>query len=177
GANRARAAAGPCCGGGGAGPDAARRRPPCRRRADPGTGGRHGRLPVPQPQPPSVLGGRLSGQEAGARRAPPGLAPAGTSPAQGPRVRGGPVDCPPLGQLPGGTLPRSARRRGKGRATLAVAHAVLVALSHMLRDPVPDSDLGADSFDRWDTERLQRRYVQRLQQLGYTVTLTPAPAA
>jgi transposase len=72
---------------------------------------------------------------------------------------------------------RIARRRGKGRATLAVAHAVLVALYHMLRDHVPYSDLGADYFDRLDTERLQRRYVQRLEQLGYSVTLTPAPAA
>jgi transposase len=72
---------------------------------------------------------------------------------------------------------RIARRRGKGRATLAVAHAVLVALYHMLRDHVPYSDLGADYFDRLDTERLQRRYVQRLEQLGYTVTLNPAPAA
>ena len=72
---------------------------------------------------------------------------------------------------------RIARRRGKGRATLAVAHAVLVALYHMLRDHVPYTDLGADYFDRLDTERLQRRYVQRLEQLGYTVTLNPAPAA
>jgi transposase len=72
---------------------------------------------------------------------------------------------------------RIARRRGKGRATLAVAHAVLVALYHMLRDHVPYSDLGADYFDQLDTERLQRRYVQRLEQLGYTVSLTPVPAA
>jgi hypothetical protein len=47
----------------------------------------------------------------------------------------------------------------------------------MLRDHVPSSDLGADYFDRLDTERLQRRSVQRLEQLGYTVTLHPAPAA
>jgi transposase len=72
---------------------------------------------------------------------------------------------------------RIARRRGKGRATMAVAHAVLVALSEMLRDQVPDCDLGADSFARLDTERLQRRSVRRLEPLGYTVTLTPAPAA
>jgi transposase len=72
---------------------------------------------------------------------------------------------------------RIARRRGKGRATLAVAHAVLVILSHMLRDRKPSSDLGADYFDRLDTERLQHRYVQRLEHLGYTVTLTPVPAA
>jgi len=58
-----------------------------------------------------------------------------------------------------------------------VAHAVLVALSPMLRDQVPSSDRGADYCDRLDTERLQRRYVQRLEPLGYTATLTPAPAA
>jgi transposase len=72
---------------------------------------------------------------------------------------------------------RLARRRGKGRATLAVAHSVLVILYHMLRDHRPYTDLGADYFDQLDTSRLQRRYVQRLAQLGYTVTLTPAPAA
>jgi hypothetical protein len=72
---------------------------------------------------------------------------------------------------------RIARRRGKGRAILAVAHAVLVILYCMLRDHKPYTDLGADYFDRLDTERLQRRYVYRLEQLGYTVTLTPAPAA
>lgn len=70
---------------------------------------------------------------------------------------------------------RIARRRGKGRATLAVAHAVLVILYHMLRDQKPYTDLGASYFDRLDTERLQRRHVQRLEQLGYTVTLTPVP--
>jgi hypothetical protein len=32
-------------------------------------------------------------------------------------------------------------------------------------------------FDRLATERLPRRYVQRLEQLGYTVTITPVPAA
>jgi hypothetical protein len=71
---------------------------------------------------------------------------------------------------------RIARRRGKGRATLAVAHALLVILYHMLRDQKPYPDWGASYFDRWDTERLQRRHVQRLEPLGYTVTLTPIPA-
>jgi hypothetical protein len=54
---------------------------------------------------------------------------------------------------------------------------VLVLLSYMLRDQNPSTDLGVDSFDRLDTERIQRRYVQRLEQLGYSVILTPAPAA
>jgi transposase len=73
---------------------------------------------------------------------------------------------------------RSARRRGKGRATLAVAHAVLVIRYHLLRDQNPSTDLGTDSCDQVDTERLQHRDVPRLDQLGcYTVTFTPVPAA
>jgi len=72
---------------------------------------------------------------------------------------------------------RVARRRGIQKAVVAVAHSVLVILYHMLRDHRPYSDLGADYFDRLDTERLQRHHVRRLEQLGYTVTLTPAPAA
>ncbi len=70
-----------------------------------------------------------------------------------------------------------ARRRGKGRAPRAVAHALLVILYHLLRDRKPYTDRGADSFDQLATERLQRRYVQRLEHLGDTVTLTPLPAA
>ena len=35
----------------------------------------------------------------------------------------------------------------------------------------------ADSFDKLDTARIERHHVRRLEQLGYTVTLTPAHAA
>jgi transposase len=72
---------------------------------------------------------------------------------------------------------RLARRRGKQKAVVAVAHSVLVILYHMLRDHRPYTDLGPDYFDRLDTERLQRLHVRRLEQLGFTVTLSPAPAA
>jgi len=72
---------------------------------------------------------------------------------------------------------RLARRRGKGCATMAVAHSVLVILYHMLRDRRPYTDLGADYFDTLDTTRIQRRFVHRLEQLGYAVTLTPTAVA
>jgi transposase len=36
---------------------------------------------------------------------------------------------------------RIARRRGKGRAVLAVAHALLVIRYHLLRDQTPSADL------------------------------------
>jgi transposase len=60
---------------------------------------------------------------------------------------------------------------------VAVAHRVVVLLSHLLRDHRPYSDLGANYFDQLDRQRVERHHVRRLQQLGYTVTLTPASAA
>ena len=72
---------------------------------------------------------------------------------------------------------RLARRRGKNRALVAVAHSVLVIAYHILTDKRPYSDLGADYFDTLDTARIQRHHVQRLEQLGFTVTLTPKEAA
>jgi hypothetical protein len=62
-------------------------------------------------------------------------------------------------------------------AVVAVAHSVLVVIYHMLRDQRPYTDLGADYFDRLDTARLERQHVRRLEQLGYTVTLTPTVVA
>jgi hypothetical protein len=72
---------------------------------------------------------------------------------------------------------RLARRLGKQKSVVAVSHSVLVILSHRLRDHRPSHDLGPDSFAQLDRERLERLHVRRLEQLGYTVTLTPAPAA
>ena len=72
---------------------------------------------------------------------------------------------------------RIARRRGKNKAAVAVAHSVLVIAYHILRDRRPYADLGADYFDTLDTDRVQRHHVHRLEQLGYTVTLKPKEAA
>jgi transposase len=68
---------------------------------------------------------------------------------------------------------RIARRRGKKRAIIAVAHSLLVTIYHMIRDNKPYQDLGPDYLEKLDSERLERRAVQRLQQLGYDVVLTP----
>lgn len=72
---------------------------------------------------------------------------------------------------------RLARRRGKNRAIVAVAHSVLVIAYHILRDQQPYTDLGATYVDTLDTARIQRHHVQRLEQLGFSVTLTPTEAA
>lgn len=72
---------------------------------------------------------------------------------------------------------RLARRLGKQKAVVAVSHSVLIIRYHRLRDHRPYSDLGADYFDQLDRQRLERHPVRRLEQLGFAVTLTPAPAA
>ncbi|MGE5334976.1 MAG: IS110 family transposase [Nitrososphaerota archaeon] len=71
---------------------------------------------------------------------------------------------------------RLARRRGKQKAIVALAHSLLVSIYYMLRDHQPYRDLGADHFDRLQSARIQRHYVRRLEQLGYAVTLSPSPA-
>lgn len=73
---------------------------------------------------------------------------------------------------------RLKARRGPKKAIVAVQHALLVALWHMLKHGVPHQDLGADYFARRNTDRLRRHHVRRLEQLGYHVLLNAeAPAA
>jgi transposase len=69
---------------------------------------------------------------------------------------------------------RIARRRGKPRALLAVAHSLLVSIYYMLRDHVPYHELGPDYFDHLHTQRLEHHFVRRLEALGFQVQLTPA---
>ena len=71
---------------------------------------------------------------------------------------------------------RLMRRRGKYKAVMAVAHTLLVIIYHMLRDHVPYADLGPDYVGRLDQACVERHHVRRLEQLGYTVTLSPAVA-
>jgi len=68
---------------------------------------------------------------------------------------------------------RLAVRRGSKRATIAVAHKLLVIAYHILRDGTCYSDLGADYFDRLNPEGLRRRLTKRLEGLGFKVTLEP----
>jgi transposase len=71
---------------------------------------------------------------------------------------------------------RMKARGGPKKAIVAVQHAMLIALWHMLKHRVPHQDLGADYFDRRNTGRIRRHHVRRLEQLGYQVLLVE-PAA
>jgi transposase len=75
----------------------------------------------------------------------------------------------------GAQFRRLAARRGKKRAAVAVARSILVIAYHMLRDGTHYVDLGSDYFDKLNQADLERRLVKRLSQLGYNVTLEPAP--
>jgi transposase len=66
---------------------------------------------------------------------------------------------------------RLAARRGKNRATMAVAHALLEIAYHLIAREQTYQDLGSDYFDRIDRERVRRRLVQRLERLGFDVQL------
>jgi transposase len=68
---------------------------------------------------------------------------------------------------------RIARRRGKHKAVWAVAQSVIVISYHILRTKQPYQDLGADYFEQLAAPHLERHHVRMLEQLGYTVTLSP----
>ncbi len=72
---------------------------------------------------------------------------------------------------------RLAARRGKQRAAIAVAHSILVIVYHMLQRGTEYLELGGDYFDKHNQQQVQRRLVQRLEHLGYKVTLEPTAAA
>lgn len=69
---------------------------------------------------------------------------------------------------------RLAARRGKKRATIAVAHSMLTAIYHMLDRGSEYQDLGDLHFDHRDATRVQNRLVHRLEGLGFRVTLDAA---
>jgi hypothetical protein len=72
---------------------------------------------------------------------------------------------------------RLARRRGKKKAVVAVAHSLLVIAYHILKEGTTYRELGHDYFDRRDTFRLQQRLIARLESLGLRVTVETLPQA
>jgi transposase len=72
---------------------------------------------------------------------------------------------------------RIARRRGTKRAAAAVAHSLLVAIYHMLKEGVVYQDLGEQHFEQREQEQARKRSVRCLERLGYQVELTPVARA
>jgi len=66
----------------------------------------------------------------------------------------------------------SARRGGK-RALIAVAHSMLLAIYHILKQKQHFADLGSDYFNTINAERILKRNLRSLHDLGYEVELSP----
>lgn len=75
-----------------------------------------------------------------------------------------------------GVYHRLAGRRGVKRAIMAVAHRILVAAYYMLREQVPYREPGAPPADEQRKAALLSRMLQRIEKLGYTVSLEPIEA-
>jgi len=77
---------------------------------------------------------------------------------------------------------RLVGRRGKKRALVAVGHSLLVIAYHLLNRQATYAELGSNYFEQLHRYRLEQNLVQRLEKLGYKVTLeatseSMAPAA
>ena len=71
---------------------------------------------------------------------------------------------------------RLARRRGKAKAQVALGNTQLKVYYALLSHPgTRYEDLGTDYYDRRNIRRQARPHVQRLESLGFKVTLTPLP--
>ncbi len=71
----------------------------------------------------------------------------------------------------GAQYSRIAARRGRNRATVAVAHSILTIVYHMLKDNVPYQELGPDFFEQRRKNEIVNKSVKRLELLGYTVAI------
>ncbi len=62
---------------------------------------------------------------------------------------------------------RISAHRGKKRAYVAVAHSMLVAIYHILKDGVAFKDLGAEYYNQFNKERKVKAYLKKLKALGW----------
>jgi transposase len=71
---------------------------------------------------------------------------------------------------------RVSRKAGMKKAAVAVAHKILSLVYLMIRDGSSYREQGADYFDRVHPERTRNKLVQRLEKLGFHVTISQNPS-
>jgi len=69
---------------------------------------------------------------------------------------------------------RISAHRGKKRAYVAVAHSMLVAIYHILKDGVVFKDLGAEYYNQFNRERKINAYLKKLKALGWEAPVVAA---
>jgi transposase len=72
---------------------------------------------------------------------------------------------------------RLARRMGRKKALVAVAHSLLVIVYHVLDQHTDYRELGGDYFDRQQHQTQQQRFIKRLERMGLRVTVEALPSA
>jgi hypothetical protein len=71
---------------------------------------------------------------------------------------------------------RIRARRGNQKAICAVAASILTTAYHMLKDGTFYENPGPDYFDKRNKEQQANKLVNRLQNLGFNVTIQPVAA-
>jgi transposase len=66
---------------------------------------------------------------------------------------------------------RIAARRGGKRALIAIAHSMLLAIYHILKDLQPYQDLGSNYYTSLNEEKILKRNIKSLENLGFQVIL------
>ena len=70
---------------------------------------------------------------------------------------------------------RICAHRGKKKAILAVAHSMLIAIYHILKDDVPYKELGADYYNQFNRESKIKAYLKKLKALGWDEPAATVP--
>ena len=65
---------------------------------------------------------------------------------------------------------RIRAHRGGKRAYVAVAHSMLIAIYHILKDGAPFKELGADYYNQFNKEQKINSYLKKLKALGWEVS-------
>lgn len=73
---------------------------------------------------------------------------------------------------------RISAHRGKKRAYVAIAHSMLIAIYHMLKDGAHFQDLGAEYYNQFNKDRKINAYLKKLKALGWQapVAIVEQPA-
>ena len=69
---------------------------------------------------------------------------------------------------------RISAHRGKKRAYVAVAHSMLIAIYHMIKDGTVFKDLGAGYYNQFNKERKINSYLKKLKALGWEAPVVAA---
>ncbi len=69
---------------------------------------------------------------------------------------------------------RISAHLGKKRAYVAIAHSILIAIYHVLKDNVPFRNFGAEYYNQFNRERKINAYLKKVRSLGWDAPVAEA---